>query len=61
MPDNFRTSIELYCAAAVLSPSAFGTMAANDDKLLFDMRRGRRLRPALYERVAAYMSANVPA
>lgn len=58
MPTNFHVSIVLYCASAQLSEGEFGELAANDWHLVSDIRRGRKLRPALYERVSAFMSAN---
>ena len=61
MPTNFRVEIEHYLAASFHAPATFGKLAANDTNLVYEMRKGRRLRPALYERVAAFMCANVPA
>jgi 2,4-dienoyl-CoA reductase-like NADH-dependent reductase (Old Yellow Enzyme family) len=38
-----------------ISAARFGREAVGDPRLVFDMRRGRELRPATAERVRAYV------
>lgn len=48
--------IEHYCAHRSLAATAFGRRAANDPRLLLDMRRGRRPGPLMVARIEAIMA-----
>lgn len=49
------TEIETVLQEKQVSPSRFGRGALNDPRLVFDLRRGRRLTPANAARVQAYL------
>jgi hypothetical protein len=47
--------IERYMQITGIRPAAFGRMAARDPVLVFDLRRGRKLRPLTAARLAAFL------
>ena len=49
------TEIETVLRERQVAPSRFGRGALNDPRLVFDLRRGRRLTPANAARVRAYV------
>lgn len=49
--------IDAFMAANPMTASRFGRAAAGDPRLLFDLRRGRTLRPATEARLRAFMEA----
>ena len=50
-------TIELYLEMTGTAPSRFGRDAVGDARLVHDLRRGRRLRPATALRLSAYLAA----
>jgi hypothetical protein len=48
--------IERYLSRHEISPARFGIEAANDPRLVFDLRRGREPRRRMVERVEAYLA-----
>jgi hypothetical protein len=55
MTDSLLQAIEKGLGAARMTPSRFGRLAANDPRLVFDLRRGRVLRGATEARVRAFL------
>ena len=51
------TRIERYLNLTRTSASSFGRAASSDPSLVFDLRRGRRLGPAVQRRIEAYLTA----
>lgn len=49
------TEIETVLRERQVAPSRFGRGALNDPRLVFDLRRGRRLTPANAARVRAFV------
>ena len=49
--------IEKYIRRARMSPSRFGKEAGRDPQLVFDLRRGRRLRRPTEARLCAWLDA----
>ena len=49
--------IELYLRRTGTPPTTFGREAANDSRLVFDLRRGRECRSPLTKRIDAYLEA----
>lgn len=47
--------IDRYLAKRNMSPTAFGRLAANDPRLVHDMREGRELRTPTRERIHAFL------
>ena len=47
--------IEKYMRRARLRPSAFGKLVARDPLLVFQLRRGRKLRPSTQAKVTAFL------
>jgi hypothetical protein len=47
--------IELYLRRSGTPPTRFGRDAARDPRLVFDLRRGRELRPRLESRILAFL------
>lgn len=52
------TEIETFCAAAGISPTAFGRLAMADPSFVGDLRRGRRPQLESIDRARAYITAN---
>ncbi len=50
--------IETYRVQAHITVTGFGRQAANDPRLILDMRRGRQPKPAMIRRVEAFMARN---
>ena len=48
--------IERFLVATGLPPTKFGRLAVSDPRLVFDLRNGRELRPALRQRVEHFMN-----
>jgi hypothetical protein len=53
--DDILPQIDSFRKTHGLSPTAFGLLAANDKRLIPDLRRGRELRRATVERVITFM------
>lgn len=49
--------IHLFCKAKNITPSTFGRLAINDQKLMSEMKRGRMPKPKTVERIRAFMGA----
>jgi hypothetical protein len=49
--------IESYLNASGTSPTRFGRVAASDPRFVFDLRKGRTLRPETRARIAAWLDA----
>lgn len=47
--------IEIYLRASRTSPSQFGLRAARDPKFVFELRRGRVVRPPLQAKILSYL------
>ena len=47
--------IELFLQRSGMKAARFGRNAVRDPRLVFDLRRGRELRPATAERIRAYL------
>lgn len=52
---NIWRDIEIFLRQNDMPPTKFGRLVARDPRLVFDIRLGRELRPALTERVRAFM------
>ena len=50
--------IDAYLRRHRMAPTAFGRAAANDPRLVFDIREGRELRSKTQKRIRAYMEGN---
>ena len=48
--------VELYLKKSGTSPTRFGMKAVRDPKLVFELRRGRVIRPPMEARLVAYLS-----
>lgn len=55
MAASLLHAIEKRLCAARMTPSRFGRLAANDPRLVFDLRRGRELRGPTEARVRAFL------
>ena len=47
--------IEQFLRRSGMKPARFGRNVARDPRLVFDLRRGRELRPATEQRIRAYL------
>ena len=47
--------IESFIANQRIAPTRFGRLAARDPRLIDDLRKGRRMRPATEARLRAYI------
>lgn len=56
MAANLLRAIETGLHAAGMKPSRFGRLAANDPRLVFDLRRGRQLRQDTERRVRGVLA-----
>jgi hypothetical protein len=54
---NVLPSVERHLRDNGVSPTRFGRDALGDPRLVFDLRRGRELRPGTAERVNAYLAS----
>lgn len=54
-PDPILSEVETFIEANRLTPTGFGKLAAQDPRLVFQLRDGRELRRSLRERVRAFM------
>lgn len=55
MPRKLLQRVEWYLKRSGTSPTRFGIDCARDPKLVFELRRGRKLRPPLKARLVAYL------
>ncbi|HEU4959942.1 MAG TPA: hypothetical protein VFT56_06000 [Sphingomonas sp.] len=53
---SLHRKIERFLRAAEIPPTKFGRMAINDPRLVFDLRRGRELRPRTVARIEAFLA-----
>ena len=53
---NIEAEIEVFLRRTKMAPTRFGRLAARDPRLVFDMRMGRELRPALAERIRSFIA-----
>ncbi|QDC36467.1 hypothetical protein FIL70_03620 [Sphingobium fuliginis ATCC 27551] len=53
--------IERHLTSTGTAPTRFGRNAANDPCLVFDLRRGRTLRPATASRILAHLAGEARA
>ena len=51
------TRIERHLHRTRMSPSSFGRAAIGDPRLVADLRRGRRIGPAIAGKIEAYLDA----
>jgi hypothetical protein len=51
-------AVERHLRANAVSASRFGRQVSGDPRLVFDLRRGRELRPATAARVLAHIASN---
>lgn len=54
---DIRQRIEAFLRERGMTPTRFGEEALNDRRLVFDLRRGRELRPRTRERLLAWIDA----
>ena len=54
---NVPSKIERYLCKTGKKPTRFGREAANDPRLVFDIRRGRVVGPRMAERIEAFLEA----
>lgn len=47
--------VERYLKQSGMAPTRFGTLAAGDPRLVFDMRKGREIGPRLCARIEAFI------
>lgn len=52
--------VEAHMKRLRMPPSRFGREAVGDPKFVFDLRRGRQLRPRTAQRVRDYLDDNAP-
>lgn len=52
--------VEAHMKRLRMPPSRFGREAVGDPKFVFDLRRGRQLRPRTAQRVSDYLDDNAP-
>jgi hypothetical protein len=53
---NIEAEIEVFLRRTKMAPTRFGRLAARDPRLVFDMRMGRELRPALAARIRSFIA-----
>ena len=54
---SVHRKIERFLRRADMSPTTFGRLAANDPRLVHDLRRGREVGAILAARLEAFLSA----
>ena len=54
---HLRRRIEDYLKRGTTTPTRFGRDALGDPRLVFDLRKGRQLRPATRARLCAWLDA----
>ena len=54
---SVHRKIEKYLRRTKMPPTKFGRLAANDPRLVFDLRNGRELRPPTAARLEAFLAA----
>lgn len=60
-PDAFKAEVERYLAITQMSATKFGTLAANDPRFVFDLRKkNREPRTPTMRRVTDFMSRPAP-
>lgn len=58
-PRQLLSAITRYCGEHSMAESRFGRQAVGDPRLVADVRKGRDLRPAIIERVQAFLAGEV--
>jgi hypothetical protein len=49
--------IHLFCKSKGITPTTFGKLAVNDQKLVTELKRGRTPKPETVARIRAFMEA----
>ena len=55
-PETLNDEIDRFLAKTGMKPTRFGILAANDPRLVFDLRAGREPRSATMRRVTEFMT-----
>ncbi len=54
---SVHRKIEKFLQRTAMPPTNFGRLAVNDPRLVWDLRKGRELRPSTAARVEAFLAA----